>query len=189
VRSVLERLRSAGLQLDIDKCKFEVQATKYLGFILEAGKGIRIDPAKVSAILEWKAPTCVKDIRSFLGFANFYRQFIRDNSELIRPLTDLTKKRIKFVWSKAANEAFEQLKQMFTTDPILVQFHPERGTVVETDSSRYVVGGVMSQYDDKGFLRTCAYFSRKNTPAECNYEIHNKELLAIIACLNNGNLN
>jgi len=183
VMRVLERLRTAGLQLDINKCEFEVQTTKYLGFILEAGKGIRMDPAKVSAILEWKAPTCVKDVRSFLGFANFYRQFIRGYSDIIRPLTELTKKGTTFVWTKAANEAFEQLKQMFVSDPILVQFDPEQDTIVEADSSGYVVGGTLSQYDNKGLLRTCAYFSRKCTPAECNYEIHDKELLAIIACL------
>jgi hypothetical protein len=75
------------------------------------------------------------------------------------------------------------LKQMFTTAPILAQFDSERETVVEADSSGYAIGGILSQYDDQGLLRPCAYFSRKNIPAECNYEIHDKELLAIISCL------
>ena len=75
------------------------------------------------------------------------------------------------------------LKRLFTTAPILLQFDPDRETVVETDSSGWAVGGVLSQYDDDGLLRPCAYFSKKNAPAECNYEIHNKELLAIIRCL------
>jgi hypothetical protein len=66
------------LQLDIDKCEFEVQSTKYLGFIVEAGKGIRMDPEKVKAIMDWEAPHSVKGIRSFLGFANFYHRFIRE---------------------------------------------------------------------------------------------------------------
>lgn len=72
VSKVLQRLKDAGLQLDIDKCEFEVQSTKYLGFIIEAGKGIHMDPEKVAAIKEWAAPTTVRGVRSFLGFANFY---------------------------------------------------------------------------------------------------------------------
>ena len=76
VSKVLQRLKDAGLQLDIDKCEFEVQSTKYLGFIIEAGKGICMDPAKLSAIKDWAAPTSVQGVRSFLGFANFYRRFI-----------------------------------------------------------------------------------------------------------------
>lgn len=183
VGKVLERLRQAGLQLDIDKCDFEVQSVKYLGFMLEAGKGIRMDPEKVKAILEWCTPSNVKAVRAFLGFANFYRRFIRDFSDIVAPLIALTKKEQGFDWNATAEAAFQKLKKLFTTAPILTQFDPERETVVEADSSGYAVGGVLSQYDDEGLLRPCAYFSRKNTPAECNYEVHDKELLAIICCL------
>jgi len=183
VEKVLQRLRSSGLQLDIGKCEFEVQRTKYLGYILEAGKGISMDPEKVKAIIEWEAPRSVKGVRSFLGFANFYRRFIREFSKIVSPLTALTQKDVKFEWTEAANDAFLLLKKMFTTAPILVQFDPERETVIEADSSGYAIGGTLSQYDNEGLLRPCAYFSRKNSPAECNYEIHDKELLAIIACL------
>jgi hypothetical protein len=97
VRQVLEKLGQAGLQLDIDKCEFEVKSTKYLGFILDAEKGIRMDPGKVKAILEWQTPTSVKGVRSFLGFANFYRRFIRNFSDLVRPFTDLTLIGAKFI--------------------------------------------------------------------------------------------
>ena len=183
VRTVLQRLRDAGLQIDIDKSEFEVKSTKYLGFIVEAGKGIRMDPAKIRAIQEWQAPSTVKEVRQFLGFANFYRQFIRDYSAIVRPLTDLTQKGVNFIWNNTANEAFQSLKSLFTTEPALVPFDPERETVVETDSSGYANGGTLSQYDDDGRLRTCAYYSRKLNPAECNYEIHDKELLAIIDCM------
>ena len=182
VSTVLQRLADAGLQLDVDKCEFEVQSTKYLGFIVEAGKGVRMDPAKVEAIQNWQAPTTVRGVRSFLGFANFYRRFIRNFADVTAPLTALTQKGMKFVWSKVENEAFERLKRMFVTAPILTQFSPERDTMVEADSSGWATGGVLSQYVD-GVLRPCAYFSRKNLPAECNYEIHDKELLAIINCL------
>jgi transposase InsO family protein len=184
VRKVLQRLKDAGLQLDIDKCEFEVKSTKYLGFIIEAGKGIRMDPEKVKAIIEWATPQSVKGVRSFLGFANFYRQFIRGFSEIVAPLTDLTKKTdTTFQWTREADCAFKLLKELFTTAPILTQFDPDRETVLEADSSGWATGGVLSQYDEENLLRPCAYFSRKNSPAECNYEIHDKELLAIIRCL------
>jgi hypothetical protein len=183
VQKVLQRLKDAGLQLDIDKCEFEVKSTKYLGFIIEAGKGIRMDPEKVKAVIEWEVPRSTKGVRSFLGFANFNRRFIRNFSEIAAPLTDLTKRDKPFQWNDAANRAFCQLKKLFVTAPILVQFDPERETIVEADSSGWATGGVLSQYDDDGLLRPCAYFSRKNTPAECNYEIHDEELLAIICCL------
>lgn len=183
VRRVLQRLRMAGLQVDIDKCEFEVQSTKYLGFIIEAGKGIRMDPDKVKAILDWETPTTIKGVRSFLGFANFYRRFIKNFSKVVSPLTDLTRKERNFQWTPQADKAFQQLKELFTTAPILMQFDPDRETVLEADSSGWAVGGVLSQYDDNGLLRPCAYFSKKNSPAECNYKIYDKELLAVVRCL------
>ena len=183
VRRVLARLREAGLQIDIDKCEFETKSTKYLGFIIEAGKGIRMDPEKVKAIVDWQTPTSTRGVRSFLGFANFYRRFIRGFSDLIRPLVALTQQGTPFNWTNKHTQVFERLKQMFTTAPVLMQFDPDRETVVETDASNWATGGVLSQYDDNGLLRPCAYFSKKNSPAECNYEIHDKELLAIINAL------
>lgn len=183
VIQVLERLQGAGLQLDIDKCEFEVQSTRYLGFIIEAGKGIRMDPIKVKAIEEWEAPTSTKGVLGFLGFANFYRRFIDKYSQITAPLRALTKKSALFRWTPEANEAFKRLKKAFTTAPVLAQFDPDRRTILETDSSGYCTGGILSQYDDEGILRPVAYFSKKNTPAECNYEIYDKELLAIVKCL------
>jgi hypothetical protein len=183
VRKVLQRLREAGLQIDIDKCEFEVQETKYLGFIIEAGKGLRMDPEKVKAIAEWEAPTSVKGVRSFLGFANFYRRFIKDYSDVVRPLTDLTHKDRRFAWSPEADAAFERLKAIFTSAPALAQFDFDRETRIETDSSGWCIGGTLQQLTDDGLWVSCAFFSKKNNPAECNYEIHDKELLAIIRCL------
>jgi transposase InsO family protein len=183
VRRVLQRLREAGLQIDIDKCEFEVKSTKYLGFIVEAGKGVRMDPAKVNAITEWEAPRSVKGIQSFLGFANFYRRFIKDFSKIVTPMMALVRKDAPFQWTEDADQAFQKLKRMFVSAPILTRFDHERETVVEADSSKWCVGGTLLQVDEEGMYRPCAYFSKKNSPAECNYEIYDKEMLAIVRCL------
>lgn len=183
VRKVLRKLGDAGLYLDISKCEFEVTTTKYLGYIVRAGEGVSMDPEKVEAIQSWKPPTTVRGVRGFLGFANFYRVFIPDFSKIAMPLQNLTHKDTPFRWTQQCQESFQKLKDLFTTEPVLATFDPDRTTVLETDSSGYNVGGVLSQYDDEGCLRPCAYFSKKNSPAECNYEIYDKELLAIVRCL------
>jgi len=183
VRKVLQRMIDAGLQLDIDKCEFEVKSTKYLGFIIEAGKGLRMDPDKTRAISEWESPTSVKGVRSFLGFANFYRKFIKSYSDLVRPLTDLTHKDKKFQWNAEAEEAFRKLKEIFVSAPVLAQFDYDKPTRIETDSSGWCIGGTLMQPNDQGLWVPCAFFSKKNNSAECNYEIYDKEMLAIIRCL------
>ena len=183
VRKVLRRLQDAGLQLDIDKCEFEVQSTKYLGFIIDAGVGVRMDPQKVEAILTWEAPKSVKGVQGFIGFANFYRKFIQGFSDVVRPIMSLVKKDSVFRWTPEADQAFGRLKGLFTEAPVLASFDADRTTIVETDSSGWCVGGTLMQYGDDGVLRPCAYFSKKNSPAECNYEIYDKEMLAIVRCL------
>ena len=183
VRKVLQRLQEAGLQVDIDKCDFEVESVKYLGFIVEAGKGIRVDPEKIRAVEQWERPTTVKGVRGFIGFANYYREFVPGFSTIAMPLTALTKKDVPFIWSDQYEGAFQRLKTLLISAPILVQWDPDWKTVVETDSSGYTVGGALSQYDDDGTLRPVAFFSRKNNPAECNYPIYDKELLADICYL------
>ena len=182
VNKVLDALGGAGLSLDIKKCEFEVKSTKYLGFIIEAGKGLRMDPEKVKAIHDWQAPKTVKAVRSFLGFANFYRQFIKDFSKLAAPLTRLTGN-VTFRWTSEEQSAFDSLRDAFVSNPALAQFDPDRETVLETDASGYAVAGCLSQYDDVGVLRPVAYFSKKMDQHQVNYEIHDKELLAVVLCL------
>ena len=141
-----------------------------------------MDPEKVAAIVNWEKPVNVLDVRSFLGFANFYRRFIDQFSKVVKPIVDLTKKGVNFDWSPACQRAFEDLKQRFVTAPILAHFDPDLETVVEADSSDHAQGGVLSQYGKDGVLRPVAFFSRKLAPAEANYEIYDKELLAIVRC-------
>lgn len=106
VELVVRRLMEAGLTIDVKKCAFDAPRVTYLGYIVEAGKGLRMDPAKIHAILDWKPPSTVKGVRGFLSFANYYRMFIPDYSRIIHPLTNLTKKGVKFEWNKACQTAF-----------------------------------------------------------------------------------
>ena len=183
VRMVLERLHEAGLQVDVDKCEFETESTKYLGYIIHAGKSITMDPEKVTAIREWVHPNTVKGVRSFLGFANYYRRFIKDFARISAPLVRLTKKDAPFRWTEEEQTAFDRLKSAFLSQPVLQHFHPELHTVVETDASGYAIGGALSQYGKDGILRPCAFLSKKMNPAEGQYEIHDKELLAVVRSL------
>ncbi len=181
VRMVLERLQQHGLHLKPEKCQFHVTETEYLGYIISPG-GIRMDPEKVSAIAEWEPPKSIHDLQVFLGFANYYRRFIKNYSKLAQPLTSLLRKETKnpFPLSPEALEAFEFLKTSFTTAPILAMFDPTRQCIMECDASDFAIAGVLSQKDENDVLHPIAFYSRKLNPAELNYEIHDKELLAIV---------
>src|SRR6266446_479314 len=112
VREVLRHLRKHGLFAHPDKCHFSSDTVEYLGFVLSKD-GLKMDPSKVQSIQDWPKPRKVKDIQSFLGFANFYRRFISDYSDIVVPLTRLTRKGIKWNFSDAARKAFENLKSAF----------------------------------------------------------------------------
>ena len=122
------------------------------------------------------------DLRAFLGFSNFYRWFILGYSEVVSPMIKLMKKDVKFAWNVECEASFQQLKHKFILAPILMHFDVEKEIIVETDASHYVSAGIMSQYDNNGVLHLVADFSKKHLPAECNYEIYDKELMAIIRC-------
>jgi hypothetical protein len=181
VKSVLGALRGAGLHVDIKKCEFETTEVTYLGMIVSTS-GVRMDPKKVQCIVDWQSPSGLKDVQAFLGFSNFYRRFIKGFSRIVKCLVALTKKNTKFVWSKICQTSFETLKRAFVCAPILRHFDPSREIFVETDSSDYVSSGILSQKDDQGILHPVAFMSKKLDTAECNYEIYDKELLAIVRC-------
>jgi len=139
-----------------------------------------MNPEKINVVMDWAASRDVKDVQSFLGFANFYRRFIKEFFKLADPLTVLIRKDQPFNWTQECQFAFDRLKQAFTTASILMHYNPDLLVTVEIDASDYVVIEVMSQRDDNEQLRSVAYFSFKMLFAECNYEIYDKELLAII---------
>ena len=179
VKRVLRALKAANLKVKRSKTEFHVRRIEFLGFIVTPGS-IRMDPQKVKAVQEWPVPRTVKDIQSFLGFANFYRKFIAGYSALAAPLSDLTKKDRTFEWTEAAEKSFQKLKQRFMDEPILAMFDPQKKVVVETDASDLAIGAVLSQPDDRTRLHPIAFHSRKMTGAELNYDVHDKELLAIV---------
>jgi len=139
-----------------------------------------MDPAKITMIIEWPIPKKSCDVRTFLGFGKFYRRFIQDYSHLARPLTQLTKKGTQFILSDLCQAAFERLKEAFTTAPILIHFDFDKEIVVETDASNIASAGILSQPGSDGLLHSIAFFSKKHTPVECNYDIYDKELIAVV---------
>jgi hypothetical protein len=182
VRLVLERLQEAGLHIKPEKCQFHVTEVSFLGFLI-SHEGVRMDPAKVAAIITWPAPRSVHDIQVFLGFANFYRRFIDKYSKITSAITALLKKGVLFCWNSKAQAAFDRLKKAFTTAPILRHFDQTRPAIIETDASDFAEGGILSQRGEDGKLYPCAFFSRKFQDAELNYEIYDKEMMAIVDCM------
>ncbi|KAK3560394.1 hypothetical protein QTP86_008482 [Hemibagrus guttatus] len=158
--------------------------TAFLGYNVSY-QGVEMDNSKITAVTEWPQPTTVKELQRFLGFANFYRRFICNYSVTAAPLTSLLKgKPSRLKWTDDATQAFTNLKNSFTTAPILKHPDPNLPFIVEVDASDSGIGAVLSQrHGQPGKLFPCAYFSRKLTDAERNYDVGNKELLAMKAAI------
>lgn len=181
-RIVMEHLREHKLYLRLDKCEFERTRIEYLGLIISEGKA-EMDPVKVAGVAEWPEPTNKKQVQSFLGFTNFYRWFIRDFSHHAQPLFDLTGKNAPWVWGEAQQTAFDDLKHAITSQPILTFADDSRPFQIEADSSDFATGAVLSQPSDDGKWHPVAFMSKSLNAVEWNYEIHDKEMLAIIRAL------
>ncbi|KAK7918601.1 hypothetical protein WMY93_009885 [Mugilogobius chulae] len=179
VRQVLQRLLENKLFVKAEKCDFYSSKVSFLGFIIEQGQ-VKADPEKIKAVIEWPIPENRKKLQRFLGFANFYRRFIKDFSRVVAPLTKLTSPSVQYFWTPEAATAFNRLKNLFTTAPVLKNPDPTRQFVVEVDASEAGVGAVLSQrFDPDGRLHPCAFFSRRLSAAERNYDVGNRELLAV----------
>ncbi|KAI2657525.1 Transposon Tf2-8 polyprotein [Labeo rohita] len=180
VQQVLHKLRQYQLYLKLEKCEFHQSSVYFLGYNISA-EGVHMDQKKIDAILNWPPPSNVKELQRFLGFANFYRRFIQGYSSITAPLTSLLRGKPKHLtWNPAAHEAFQHLKHLFSTAPLLR--HPDPGLpfTVEVDASTAGVGAVLSQAaGDPAILHPCAFYSHKLSPAEQNYDVGNRELLAI----------
>ena len=162
------------------KCDFNMEEIPIPGVIVGRGQ-VKMEQEKIKAVKEWKTPTKIKDVESFLEFANFYRRFIHNFSHTARPLNELKGKKA-WKWEKEHQEAFEELKEKITSQPVLSLPKREGKFRVETDTSGHAIGGVLSQEQD-GKWRPIAFLSRTMQAAEQNYEIYDKELLAIVEAL------
>src|SRR5258705_2545421 len=182
IHQVLSTLQEQRLFLKPEKCKFEHKEVKYLRLVISKDH-VAIDPTKVHGVTEWPTPTKVKEVQSFLGFVNFYRKFIRDFSDVTCPLYALTCKTQQWVWGSPEQKAFDALKKAVTSAPILT-FPSQSGCFrLKCNNSNFATGVVLSQAQADGTHQPIAFMSKGFSDVEHNYQIHDKEMLAIMHAL------
>ena len=187
LEAVFQKLCAAGLKLKPSKCFFFREEIEYLGHVV-SGKGISTNPKKIEAVSKWPTPKTVYDVRSFLGFVGYYRRFIKNFSRITKPIREVitglenqskrTAKKTYIEWLDAADAAFEHLKAMCVSTPILAYPDYQLPFTLHTDSSTDGLGAVLYQKQD-GKLRVIAYASRSVSKAESNYPAHKLEFLAL----------
>src|SRR5260221_1960875 len=178
IHEVLCRLCTAGLYANLKKCKFHTDTVEYLRFILSP-KGLQMDPTKVSMIQDWPEPWKVQDVQAFLGFSNFYQMFIHDYSETTLPLNYLCKKSTTWHFGAEEAKAFQNLKKAFRSALVLAHWALDLPMMVEMDMSNCAIAGILSVTTEDGEIWPVAFYSRTLQSTERNYDMHNKELLAI----------
>ena len=182
VRAILEKLKKASLQIDIDKCEFFKKKVIFLDVLLSIDN-LRINSKKIEIIINWERSTNLKKIQVFVDFVNFYRRFIRDFSKKIKILTRMTKKLVEFEWTETIEKVFNLFKKTVIEVFILRHYDRFKQIILKTNSSDYVNVEVLSQYDDEKILHLVVFCNRNMISIECNYEIYDKQLLIIIRCL------
>ena len=179
---VLTKLGEAGLKLKPSKCHFAQQQVQYLGHLISKD-GVAVDPSKVEAVTSYPQPTDVKELRGFLGLANYYRRFVQGFASIAQPLYKLTRKNARgFNWTSQCQQAFDQLKKLLVNPPILAYPQFDLPFVVHTDASDHAIGGVLSQVQD-GKERVIAYWSRQLNKAQRNYSTIEREALAVVGAI------
>jgi transposase InsO family protein len=182
-KRVLELLRQHKLYLKPEKCEFERTSVEYLGLVISHDT-VAMDPVKVAGVQDWPEPKSKLEVQSFLGFVNFYRRFIQDFSHHARPLFNLTKADAPWTWGDAEKDAFSKLKGLITSAPVLESPDPSTPFRIEADSSDFATGAVLSQPSSSdGKWHPVAFYSKSLDAVQRNYEIHDKEMLAIIRAL------
>jgi len=182
VVKVLKRLEENVLYVKSEKYLWKTNKVNFLGVVMGQGK-IEMEKDKVAGVLNWPMPRTVRNVRKFLGLTNYYRPFIKNFGTLTKPLNVLTRKDEKWKWEKAQQKAFEQLKEIFTTRPLLVAPDLDKEFRVETDASNFATGGVLFIKCKDNKWRPVVYILKLLNETERNYEIHNKKILIVIQCL------
>ncbi|CAA0817688.1 Uncharacterized mitochondrial protein AtMg00860, partial [Striga hermonthica] len=159
------------------KCEFWLQRVSFLGHVITQA-GIEVDPSKVSAVQNWSTPRSPSEVRSFLGLAGYYRRFIEGFSKIALPLSQLTRKSVKFEWTDRCEASFQELKMRLTSAPVLAIPDPSRSFTIFSDASRQGLGCVLMQDG-----QVVAYASRQLKPHEQNYPTHDLELAAVVHAL------
>jgi hypothetical protein len=179
VKEVLKQLQQNHLDCNPKKCNFFVDRVTYIGLVITP-KGISMEEDNVQAFLEWPTPTFVKEVQSFLHFANFYHRFVLDFGHLASPLNALTQKTSPWTWGEAQQQAFDEIKAVISKEPTLAHPDESKPYFLETDASGAAMGAMLSQRQEDGHLHPIAFMSASFSPAELNYDTHNRELLPII---------
>ena len=181
VEEVLKRLQDNDLYLKPEKCTFEAEEIEYLSVLIKEGQ-LAMDPGKVKSVMEWPELKKKSDVQSFLGFANWYWKFIKDFSKVAKPLNRLTGND-PWKWDKEELEAFQALKDCFSSYPVLRTWVQDKRSRIECDASNFAIGSIFSQQQEDSTWHPVAYFSKSMDDAERNYKIYDKEMLTIIKSL------
>jgi len=184
IKEVLKQLHKSELYTKAEKCEFHLDSMEYLGYVLSP-PGLTMSDTKVKTIQEWPEPKKIKDIQSFLGFANFYRYFIFNYSDIVIPLIYLTRKNTLWNFDNEYRMAFNTLKQAFTSAPILMHWVPDVQLVMESDASDYALAAIFSIMTKDNEIHPIAFHSQTFSALELNYNVHDKELLAIFKVFKN----
>ena len=182
VEEVLRRLEENDLFVKPEKYVWKVREIGFLGVII-GEDGVRMEKEKVQGVIEWPVPRSIKDVQKFLGLANYYKQFVKDFAKIAKLLHEMMRKETKWSWGERQQKAFEELKERFMTEPVLVTLDLDKEIRVEADVSDFAMRGVLSMKCEDKKWRPVAYISKSLNEAKRNYEIYDKEMLVIIWCL------
>ena len=182
VEEVLRKMEENDLFIKPEKCVWKVREVEFLGVII-GPDGVRMEKKRVQEVVYWLVSKSMKDVQKFLGLANYYKWFVKDFAKIMKPLHEMTRKEIKWNWEEKKQKSFEELKERFMAKPVLVTPDLDKEMRIEADALDFAMGEVLSMKCKDKKQRPVTYISKLLNKAERNYEIHNKEMLVIIWCL------
>ena len=179
LQNAFDTLTSVNLKLNAAKCTFGLREINYLGMTISE-RGIAINPAKTDIVRNYPVPRNVKQVRQFLGFTNFYRKFVRNYALIAQPLNVLLRKEAKFLWTRACQSAFEELRDALVKPPILAHPDMSKQFILTTDASKTAISFILSQADAQNRERVISYGGRALRDAELNFDVSQLECLALL---------